>query len=62
MVTCDNIKCVHNEHNICNLKDISIIDVTCVSRRKQETEINYQSLMKSSEPTGCKRNGKWVRN
>lgn len=62
MVTCDNRNCEHNQNKICQLKDISIVDVTCVSRRKKETGINYQSLMKNSEPTGRKRNGKWVSN
>ena len=62
MITCNNNCCEHNQNNICKLDNISIVDCSCVSRRKMQPDDNYGELMRASDPIGFKRGGKWVRN
>jgi hypothetical protein len=62
MTTCNNYQCEHNEAGMCKLKDRSIVDCVCVSRRKIEPEEDYKSLMRQSDPKGHRRRGKWVSN
>jgi len=65
MVICNNGRCKHNGNivkGVCDLDDTYIDDDSCVSRHKKPLDENYNDLMKSSEPRGYKRKGKYVSN
>jgi len=59
MTTCDNHRCEHNSAGICGLKDRSIVDCSCVSRRKKPKEEDYSKLMMAGRPNCHSSGGKY---
>ena len=64
LLHCNNKLCRYNviEALLCGATDIHYVDRLCITFKRRPGEDNYRELMRSSEPAGYKRGGKYVSN
>lgn len=64
LLHCNNVKCKYNKEKelLCGATDVHYVNRLCLTFKRRPDTVNYTELMKSSEPKGYKRNGKWIRN
>ena len=64
LLHCNNLKCRYNiaDKLLCGATDVHYVDRLCLTFKRKPNDDNYRELMRSSDPKGYKRNGKWVSN
>jgi len=60
---CNNKLCEYNDPDklLCGATVVHYVNRLCLTF-KRRPDINYKDLMRSSDPKGYRRNGKWVSN